>query len=559
MSRSLRLTVGLFVVACASLTPLFWAQAEQSGSRIIVLPLRGPGGVIARNEIANAVEPSVSYLRKVGAKAAQRPSRTARQHKANAMIGGRIRCPGRRCIVDVHVYRRSGQVWTKGTKRATRANIGQVAAELGLSLITDIGLATGGGEGEGEGEGEGGGQDEDFDNVDFDFAPEDDGGNHDDDDDDHDDGDHDDGDHDDGDGRDHDDGDGRDHDDDGRDHDDDDRDHDDDGRDHDDEDGDNGDDDDFDMDDFDDENTGRGRRGSSGHDFDALEVYFNADLTVARNLCLDLAPELQNDIDCDRQNPAYDDRTYTVRPYMNLGFRLSVFPGAFFDRRAWWAHWGLWADFGHSLVVRNTHDYETPEDPGPVEPFTRDIPTLQQDFRIGLMYRLAVRANDPTAVQIRFMAGVGFYEFRFDDSAYPQDVDIRLRYHPSNPYLPTFKYNSFDLGVQLRIPIQGYIFPYMNFFYRATLGTGQADRIYGDDSSVKGIDWEVAVAIELGLGIRLQAGFELIWYQTSFAGNSAYEGGMGEEEQLIWGGDSTLGDSATDLIFRFRVGVGWAF
>ncbi len=537
MPRSLRPVALLLVFVCASVTVLSSAHAEQSGSRVIILPLRGPGGVIARNEIAKAIAPNLSYVRKIGAQGAQRPARTARMHKADAMIGGRVRCPNRGCIVDVLVYRRTGQVWTKGTKRATRATVGPVAAELCESLLADIGLGTGGG----------GGQEDDVDVDDDidddDFEPVDDDDDYDDD------------------RRRRDDDD--DYDDDRRRRDDDDDrrrrrrrddDYDDDRR------RDDDDDDrrrrrrrDDDDDDYDDDDRG-GRQSSSSdeHDFDALEIFFDADLTLARNLCLDLNPEGDSDSACDLQQPGADDRTYSVSPYINLGFRLSVFPGAFIDRRAWWAHWGLWADYGHSISVTSQREYRTPTD----ETYTEEIPTVQQDFRIGLMYRLAIPYNQPTGVQIRFMAGFGFYEFSLDDTTYPLDSDIHQDYRSSNPYLPTFKYTSFDVGLQLRIPILGFIFPYTNFFYRATLGSGQADRIYGDLSSINGIDWELAVAVELGLGIRIQAGIELIWYQTVFAGEFAPED---EEERSIWEEGNIAGDTATDLVFRLRLGIGWAF
>lgn len=481
---------------CALLALTAPAQAQDGGSRIIVLPLRGPGGVVARNAIADRLEGSVSYVRKIGARGAQRPARTARMHKADAMITGRIRCPGRRCAVEVQIYRRTGQLMTKGTERASRAELGVVAGELSESLLSEVGLLD-------APEASVGDDDEaldDFDEEDFEPIGDDD------------------------------------------------------------DEGDEGDDDDFDddfdMDDFDEPE--RRPRATGDHDFDAIEVYFDTNLTAVRNLCVDLNPALENDLDCDIDNPTEDDRTYKVSPFANMGFRLNVFPGSFFQRREWWSHFGLYINYSHSLKVTSQRDYRRePDNPGDTpEPFTQEIGTVQQDLRLGLIYRLALPPDSPSGVQLRFMFGFGYYQFELDDQDYPTDAEVTLRYHESNPYLPSFTYSSLDIGLQLRIPIRDFIFPFTTLQYRATLSAGQAQRVFGDDTTIHGIDWELGVAIELGLGIRLLAGMELIWYQTLFAGEFSPEN---EEEARLWGASVVAGDTASDIVLRFNIGAGWSY
>lgn len=458
------------------------AAAEESGSRIIVLPLRGPGGVVARNEIANAIEPNVSYVQRIGAKGAQRPARTARMHKADAMLSGRVRCPSAACFIDVMVYRRSGQLWTKGRVRSNRGSIGADAADLATKLLDEAGL-TGVVEEEPIEEEI---DEEEFQPVsDVEVEEED--------------------------------------------------------------------SDEFDIDSFGDEEEERPSR-SGEREFDALEVYFNADLTVLRNLCLDLNPEMENNIGCNLDNPAEDDRTYTVTPFANLGFKLAVFPGAFARRTQWWSHLGLYLSYGHSISVSSQREYVRE---GTNELFEQQIGTSQQDLRVALMYRLAFPFDNADGPQLRFMVGFGWYEFALDDSDYPQNNEITRGYRDSNPYLPTFAYTSFDFGLHFRMPIRSFIFPYTTIQYRAGMSSGQAERVYGHESSINGVLWDLGVAIELGVGIRLIAGLELIWYQTKFAGEFRPES---EEEAYIWGVNSdTLGDTSTDLVMRLNLGIGWSF
>jgi hypothetical protein len=469
-------------VALVALLGVASAEEETGGgSRVVVLPLRGPGGVVARDKIAETIEPNVDFVAKVGAKATQQPARTARQHKADAMVGGTIRCPAKTCIIDMKVYKASGQIWTKGKSNAPRATIGPASAELAVSLLEEVGLLA---EPEPEPEPEettsvvdGQASDTEFDSGDFEEEEEEDR---------------------------------------------------------------------------------RPQRGK-GHDFDAVEVYLDSDITVVRNLCVDLNPagDPRNDTTCNLDMPGVDDRTYSVSPFANLGLRLNFFPGALVKRRAWWAGFGLYFDYGHSLSVKSQREYETPEDAdGNYTRFVVEIGTSQQDLRAGLVYRLPIPMGRPTAPQLRFMLGYSMYDFFLEDSDYPQDVEVRIRYRESNPYLPAYRYHAFDVGLEFRMPIRGFIFPYTSLTYRAGLSSGQAERIYGADSSINGVDWELGVRVEIGLGIRILFATDLIWYGTTFAGIFSPENA---EEAAIWGGDIVPGDTSSDLVFRLRLGVGWAY
>lgn len=503
MARFVQAAFGV-VACCAALVaavgPARAEEGEGDGSRILVFPLKGPAGAVVRNEIAKAIEPEADLVIKATPNDASRPARTARLHAADAMLGGRIRCPSKACVVDVIVYRPSGEIWTKGSKTTPRARLGAAAAELASSLLEEAGVL-----GQPEPEPEPppakvapAPSDDEFDEGSFEEADDDD-----------------------------DDGERRER--------------------------------------RRRKQSKRGRRGHArsdegdrGHRLDAIEIYINSDITMVRNLCVDLNPALQNDEGCSRDLPTADDRTYSVSPFANLGFRLNVFPGAFSNRRAWWAGIGLYAEYGHSLSVRSQRQYETPEDPatGDYQTFLVDLDTSQQDLRIGLMYRLAIPPGSPRGPELRFMVGYGLYDYYINDADYPQDAEVRLRYRDSNPYLPAFRYHSIDAGLELRVPIRGFIFPYTGIFYRAGLGSGQAARIYGIDSSTNGVDWEAGVRVEVGYGIRFTLSTDLIWYGTTFAGDFAPEN---EEEALIWGGDIVPGDRSSDLVFRLRLGAGWSF
>lgn len=504
MARPVQAILGVIACGAALVAAVGPARAEQGGdddgSRILVFPLKGPAGAVVRNEIAKAIEPEAGLVIKAAPSDAARPARTARLHAVDAMIGGRIRCPSKSCIVDVIVYRPSGEIWTKGSKTILRARLGKAAAELAASLLDEAGVL---GQPEPEPEParfQATPSDDEFDEDSFEVAGEDDG--------------------------------------------------------------------DFDEDDGErrDERRSKQRRskrsrrsdeGDRGHRLDAIEIYLNSDITFVRNLCVDLNPELENNVGCNRRMPSEDDRTYSVSPFANLGFRLNVFPGAFVNRRAWWAGFGLFAEYGHSLSVRSQREYQTPDNPSvPVQSFVVELDTIQQDFRIGIMYRLAIPPGSPRGPELRFMVGYGLYDYFIDDADYPTDAEVRDRYRASNPYLPAFTYHSIDAGLELRIPIRGFIFPYTGIFYRAGLGAGQAARIYGIDASVNGVDWEAGVRVEVGYGIRFTLSTDLIWYGTTFAGDFAPED---EPEALIWGGDIIPGDRSSDLVFRLRVGAGWSF
>ena len=500
MARSFRPILVAVVINVVLVAPAGVASAEQGGgSRVIVLPLRGPGGAVARNKIATAIEPGVSYVAKIGAQGAQRPARTARLHKADAMVGGRIRCPGKACVIDVMIYKASGQIWTKGTERAPRAKLAPVSADLAVTLLEEVGVLGEGAAAEpDEEEPDNSDNSDNSEEADYDFGA---------------------------------------------------------GQ------SDQASDNDFDSGGFGDEEEEehRPQRGSKGHDLDAVEIYLDSDITVVRNLCVDLnlVGDPRNDTECSLDDPSVDDRTYSVSPFASLGFRVNFFPGALIKRRAWWAGIGMYIDYGHSLSVTSQREYETPEDAdGNYQRFVVEIGTSQQDVRAGLVYRLPIPMGRPTAPQLRFMLGYSMYDFFLEDEDYPTDVEVRIRYRESNPYLPAFRYHAFDLGLEFRMPIRGFIFPYTSLMYRAGLSAGQAERVYGAESSINGVDWELGVRVEIGLGIRIGFSTELIWYGTTFAGSFSPED---ETEASIWGASIVAGDSASDLIFRLRIGVGWAF
>lgn len=497
------------------------ALAEEGESRILVLPLRGPRGVLARDSITERIE-GEARVKSLGGEAAKQLARAARVHKASAVITGGIRCPGRTCKVEVVIYRRSGRVWSKAAKTTPRASVAEIAADLAQNQLEDLGLLSGGGAGETD---EPSGAEMDF-SMESDPEVEDEPS-----------------------------------------------------------DADSGEEEEqeqeeeeeenpedaFDFDAYEGEESKSGgrsrrrrRRNAPAKRYKAIEVYLNSDITVLRNLCADMAPELENDQTCDINDPGDDDRTYNASPFANLGLRLVTFPGAFFNRRAWWIHAGLYFDYGHSLVLSTNRDYlreeiPTEENPNPPdEQFSQTIDTTQQDFRLGLMWRFAL--SGPQSPQFRVMAGFGYYEFYLDDSDYPPRVNeaenwrLTVRHQRTTPYLPAFTYSTIDLGLEFRFfALDGMLIPYTSLLYRGGLSAGAADDLLGNDSSSHGVDWELGVHVELAYGIRLAASMQLIWYGVFFSG---------EEAALppghMWG-DTPPGEQTSDTILRFRIAAGWSF
>jgi hypothetical protein len=286
---------------------------------------------------------------------------------------------------------------------------------------------------------------------------------------------------------------------------------------------------------------------------------------LSNNLCVDVKLQTTADDDvCLLDRPNVDDRTYGVSPYPGLGFRFTVFPGAFGRNQGWWAHVGLYADFARSLNLKTSKDYEGVDS----NSLRVWVPTYQQDLRAGIVARIPL--GSPVRPQFRVAAGVGFFELFLDDEAYPDDREITLAFRPANPYIPSFAYLTADVGLELRIPFRieplAYIFPYSSVFYRRGIDyfnrvvagadvISQAARVYGVSAAVNGVDWELGARLELALGIRIHVAFNLLWYGTDFAGNADY---ASEEEEALWN-QTALGNRAQEMLVRLRLGVGWSF
>ncbi len=524
-TRDLRWTsiVAALAIALTSVGEL--VLAVEGESRLLVLPLRGPRGVLARDSIAERLEDS-ARVKSLGGEAAKRLARAARVHKATAVISGGIRCPGRRCKVEVVIYRRSGRVWSKASKTVPRADVGQMAADLAQNQLDDLGLLGGSVGGGGE---DSGGDEMDFSmesETDIEAEPDEEEEEEEEEDEEEED---------------------------------------------EEEEDEEEEEDDFDFNQYEEDSgksggggSRRRRRNAPAKRFKAIEVYLNSDITVLRSLCTDMAPDLENDDTCDMNDPGDDDRTYHASPFANLGFRIVAFPGVFFDRRAWWSHAGLYFDYGHSLVVGTSRVYlreeiPTEENPNPPdEEFSQAIDTMQQDVRVGLMWRLPI--GGPQRPQFRFMAGFGYYEYYLDDGDYPPRVNeeenwrLTVRHQRTTPYLPAFAYSSIDLGAEFRFyALDGMLIPYTTLLYRGGLDAGQADDLLANDASIHGVDWEIFTLVELAYGIRLAVAMQLIWYGVYFSGVRA-----DLPPGHLWG-DTPPGESSSDTILRFRVGAGWSF
>jgi hypothetical protein len=491
MQRAVRPIVLLAGVVTLLLMMGELARAEEGQLRTLLLvPLKGPGGAVARNNIRDAIGDRAVVKLASGA-AAQRPAQAARTAKADAIIGGFIRCPNKQCRVDVIVYEPSGKVWQKATGNAGRNEAVTKAAELAESVLSDLDLLYV--EPEPEATPEPAPEAFEFDTYNEDDEEEDDDG--------------------------------------GsrrrrrRDRD----------RDRDREE---------DADEEDDEGSERRHK--------AIEVYLDMDLTLVRNLCLDMIMGGdEDDSSCDLNQPSADDRTYTITPFASLGLRLYAFPGAFFrnddGEQGWYSHIGLYFDYGHSLSLNSQREYEFTDGTRQV----RRIDSSQQDLRVGLVGRIPFGSVDRP--QLRILAGFGWFDFFVDDTDYPIDEDINQDYRDSNPYLPAFTYSSFDVGLDFRVPIRrGMLWPYTSLMYRIGLGAGQADEILGTDSTINGVDWEIGLHVELAYGIRIAVAMQLVWYGITFDGNAPDLAGS------LWEG-TFPGNTADDLILRLRLGVGWAF
>ena len=533
----------LAVLAAIVGSPVQTARAEEVRSRILVLPLSGPRGMDARDAIGERLDDR-AWVKLLEDDDAEQPARAARINKATAMVGGAVTCRGRSCKVELVVYRRSGRIWSKATKSAPPAGVSAAAADLAVRVLDDVGALT---------SKTARVQEPASDEMDFSMespeeAPEkrpaekrpaekrpaekrpaekrvveeDEEAEE--------------------------------------------------REDIEEEQEEHVSEEDFEFDNYEDESdrgggsssSGSGRRSRIARRYKALEVFVNADFTMLRNLCVDMAPELENDTVCSTRNPGDDDRTYTTTPFANMGGRLVVFPGAFFSRRAWWSHFGVYFDYGHSLVLDTVREYSREQIPSeenpnpPDESFTQPIDTSQQDFRVGVAGRLPL--GGPVRPQLRGLIGVSYYEYYLDDSDYPPRVNeaenwrLTVSHQRTTPYLPAFSYTSFDIAVEFRYPfLDGMLWPYVSVAYRAGMHAGQADDVLGTDSTIHGVDGEIGLHVELPYGIRLYGAAELIWYGVYFDGESP-DLPVGH----LWG-DTPPGGFSRDIILRLRVGAGWSF
>lgn len=494
------------------------ARAERGGAgyRLVVFPFRGPGGMIVRNAVVERLQPHFAFIHKAGGAQAKAPARTARRVKADALVTGAVRCPGKACVVEVVISKRSGKLWSKGRKRCSSATLGPSAAELVSNLLHKLHLS--GPPRQAEDEEVIFGTEEEEEGIyippvsepeegDVDLVRDPDFGDtsHD-------------------------------------------NDYDEDDEPYDDEEEPESDDEDDD-----------GRRGKRGHNFDAIEFYFNTDLTIRRDICVDLDMVDFIGNECDRKNPYWDDRAYAVGPFASLGARLAIFPGAFVNRRKGYSHLGLYFEYGRSVSLSSKRVFESSEEPPPgedPEEFDVFVDTVQQDFKVGLVYRIPMPFRSPTGPQLRLMFGAGYYEFSFDHTDWPDDDDVSSRFRDSNPYLAAFSYLSIDSGLELRIPVRGIAFPFLSVLYRAALRAGQANRIYGLDSTIHGVNAELGVRLEPGAGVRFILAADLIWYLSTFDGEFTPED---EAERQLWDTDAFPGDNASDFIIRLRMGFGWSY
>ena len=140
MVRAMRpfFMIAVIGVALVSLSELARAE-EEDMSRILILPLKGPGGAVARNNIRDRISDRAT-VKAVGAGAAQRPAKAARNFGADAMIAGSIRCPGKVCKVDVRIYRPSGKEWRKASETVPRAEATGKAADLAEEMLDGLQL-----------------------------------------------------------------------------------------------------------------------------------------------------------------------------------------------------------------------------------------------------------------------------------------------------------------------------------------------------------------------------------------------------------------------------------
>ncbi len=481
MDRISRRAVGLFAGAVALVALTVPAQAERRRrrveepeedgglKRILVMPLAGPSGIAARNKIAERIETRADVVT-IGQRQARQPARAARQEGADAVVGGRVRCPGRQCKVEVTIYRRNGRLWQKAADSAPRSDVADAAADLAEDLLTDLELL----HEEVEEPPEEPPEVPQEEWIETEEPP----------------------------------------------------------------------------DEPPPEKARRPRRGAAGARFKAIELSLVADLTVLRNLCMDVATERGNDQTCNLEVPTADDRTYTVTPYGSLGGRVVLFPAAFLADQRWYAHLGLYFDYSHSLAVSSQREYVTADGDSRIV----RIGTSQQDLRVGAIGRIPI--SGPLGPQFRLFAGFGMYEFSLDDSAYPPDFEVSPQYHDSNPYLPTYTYLSIDVGAYFHYPfLDGMLRPYLSLAYRLGLSAGQAGEVFATQTSVNGVQGELGLVVELGWGIRLAAAMELIYYGTAYAGQVDWSGAPAEE---IWAG-THQGEWSDDTVLRLRLLAGWSF
>jgi hypothetical protein len=301
--------------------------------------------------------------------------------------------------------------------------------------------------------------------------------------------------------------------------------------------------------------------------WDALEVSLHGDVTVRRQLCLDLNFVVGADNDhCHLDGPFMDDRANVIGPFGGYGFAVTVFPGMLrrTDSQPWWGHIGFHGEYNRGLSEfdrRPTHKVVLDYRPGgddPDPPYKIDM--VQQDFKLHLLGRVPFPRRQESHLLLAL--GAGLYQVALDQSDYPDDAKLDREDRPSNPYLPTFTYLTLDLGVTVKVALARWVFPFVSVLGRYGVDKGyyplsQASRVFGARNNVLAVEGELGLQFRLPRGFRITASGQVLWFRTYYATDNRQR--LRTNEQGIWDVDPVFGSRADDLVVRTRLALGWAY
>lgn len=121
------------ILICLIIDSISFAQMK-----VLVMPLKGQGGIRFRNVIVQSLEESLDV--QIGSKRDMNsPAKAARRTSADVIITGQVNCKRTKCSVNITLLRPSGETWTSRRSKSTKAGLDNTIEGVVDELLNKIG------------------------------------------------------------------------------------------------------------------------------------------------------------------------------------------------------------------------------------------------------------------------------------------------------------------------------------------------------------------------------------------------------------------------------------